>query len=299
LASGDKFGKLIVWNSEHGNITLPLDAHQDAINCVQFSPAGDALASASSDKTVKIWDIPSGRLRGMLPSPDAVYSVAFSPNGRFLASGSGKRMDSVSGEVKGLVTIWDAASLKPIRIQDKHGDWVVSLSFSRDSKLLASSASSDVMTQSRERTIRIWHVPSGDDAGTLERHKMGVTNVAFSPSGNILASTGRDWTLNLWDMSKRTPIWQVSGENVFEHNRVAFMPDGATLVHGSFRMGVEQLTLRDVATGDVRFRLYPHSDGISAIAISGDGSTIATCSSDHTIRLHRAASEQEIEEVDW
>ena len=71
-----------------------------------------------------------------------------------------------------------------------HTDIVSGLSFSHDSRLLASA--------SKDRTVRIWDVASGAESLSLRGHKYGVNGVAFSPDGRELVSTGDD-AINVWD----------------------------------------------------------------------------------------------------
>jgi WD40 repeat protein len=182
-----------------------------------------------------------------------------------------------------------------------HSGVVNSVAFSPDGKTLASGA--------LDGTIILWDVANRQPIGQpLTGHPLSVSNIAFSPDGKTLASGSWDGTVTLWDVASRQPIGQPLTGHSQGVTSVAFSPDGRTLASGALD---GTIILWDVSTAlkpglgegegtGVASRqlidqpLTGHSFGVSSVAFSPDGKTLASSARDGAIILWDAASRQPI-----
>jgi WD40 repeat protein len=251
-----------------------LHGHSDAVYSVAVSPDGHTLASASSDKTIHLWDARTHKQLGApLTSHDAVWSVAFSPDGRTLAAAGSDKT----------VQLWDTRTHTPLGKPLKgHDDIIGSVAFSPDGHTLASA--------SDDKTIRLWntrtHTPLGKP---LKGHTDVLFSVAFSPDGHTLASAGGDpqkpdggdTTIRLWDTRTHKQLAKLTGHTDVVRS-VAFSPDGRTLASAS---SDKTIRLWDARTRKQVRELIGHTAGGEGVAFSPDGRTLASASLDKTIRL--------------
>ena len=291
LASGSMDKTIKLWEVSTGENISTFTGHTDRVESIAFSPDGTKLASGSADRTVKLWNVSTGEnintLGGTGSTSAAVQmlhifagraskstqhrspvtSVAFSPDGTKLAS----------GELEGMVKLWEVATGRNINTFHGPGGLSKSVAFSPDGTKLASSISGGY------GTVEIWEVATGKNINTIAGHPDGVDSIAFSPDGTKLAAA--------LSVSQGVKLWEVeTGKHVNTFSAkmgsvqsVAFSPDGTTLTSTPGALG--RIKLWDVETGKNVATLTGHKGWVPSVVFSPDGTKLASAAEDKTVKL--------------
>jgi WD40 repeat protein/serine/threonine protein kinase len=183
-------GEIRRWDVATGQEVLPSlpQEHLLAIRAIALHPDGKTLATASEDRTVKLWDLETRKVRETLQGHTGfVHAVAFSPDGRTLATAGADR----------LIRLWSRQGDRYLAQAPLpgHEDLVFNLGFDRSGKVLASSAA--------DRTVRLWNVDTGDQLATLQGHLDRIDALAFSPDGQTLFTGSWDGSVRRWGLTAR------------------------------------------------------------------------------------------------
>ncbi|HWN96234.1 MAG TPA: hypothetical protein VNT99_14455, partial [Methylomirabilota bacterium] len=294
-----------VWDVRTRRLLGSLEGHQSWVGCLKFLPDGKTLASASSDRTIRLWNFETRQLVRTLRGQGQVWTIDISPDGRWLASGS----------KEGFVMLWDLTSstnrppeYRTLSVKRAARSW----GYSPDGRWLAAI---------NEGRLKL------HDAATLQlvtEPALTLTNITgftFSPDMRLLLVTDARGGLGVWDMPDQRMI-----TNFVAHSSAAALAHGfvsegkSALTHGagvfkewdvatwqeirqfSARTGLVHwascpaANLVAIATASGSFEIIPIHDPdkrrrfrgqsrIEAVNLSPDGKTLAAASANGTVEL--------------
>ncbi|MEW6131314.1 MAG: WD40 repeat domain-containing protein [Acidobacteriota bacterium] len=174
------------------------------INSISFSPDGRLLASADDDGRIIIHDVRTWKTKRTLivhqphETPDShdfrVFSVSFSPDGKTLVSGSGG-FECRDCLPYGEVNFWDLNTGRLLSTLPKQKDYIWSVSFSPNGKLIAIA--------NGNAKVVVWDAKQKKVLDEFPGMIGEVYSVRFSKSGNKLVAASEDKTVMVWDVRTR------------------------------------------------------------------------------------------------
>lgn len=292
-------GGLILWDAEsyrprsvlraEGN-PAGADGHAGRVTCAAVLPSEGKLLTGSNDKTVKLWDLKTGKFQSTLMNlGQAVSSMALSLDGRKLVIGTGKyRKDFEAGEL--ILCDLDSRGGRPSTRVLFQGIAVTSLALTPDGNTLAVCSMTVHPVKGPIRNVALFNLLTGKAVAMKSNLPQSV---AIAPDGRLLAIGCVNGEIDLWRIESSAPT-EISPVVLQGHQgavaSLSFSPDGGTLASGGYDDNVK---IWDIATRE-ELLTFKQNGAVETVRFSPDGKILASADREALhggIRLWHAAAE--------
>jgi len=293
LASAGYDHTIKMWQPETGQLARTITTKTSVLS-LAYSPDGMILASGEDNGDIRFWDAESSELLAQIHGhAEPVMKIVFHPHSALIAS-CGKdgyvrvwRVDWLRQElsnraraertdVSDPVSFHESTNLLVQAIRAADDLPVLALDVSGDGRYLAAGTAGGMVMIGETKNEKSWRILGGHDDAVL--------SLLFHPQQNILATSGDDATIRLWDAASGECI-----EILDEHDQavwaVAFSPDGSTLASTSAEGTIRRWQFAPSKRLMPLRTFFGTIKGIETLAWSRDGSRIATGGHGGTVRL--------------
>jgi WD40 repeat protein/MinD-like ATPase involved in chromosome partitioning or flagellar assembly len=266
--------------------------HNDAVRSAAFSPSGGLIATASADRTAKIWDVDGHLLPYVIKRHAGVNSIRFSPDGRLILAAaddgvvelvsldSNIRFDSGDTIIHYYSNTFPRFIPMPIRTAEVSPDGAHLLKAYGDTASIVDISNWENF--SREGgPPRGWHV-----VAQLDGHRASVLSARYSPDGKLVVTASLDGTARVWDASSGMPI-----AKLIDHSGPVFSAefsfDGKLIVTAS-----ADATARvwDASSGSPISVMRGHFGYVRSAKFSPNGEYVVTAGDDYTAGIWETTS---------
>ncbi len=257
----------ILYGQGSPDIIWSISGHSNSVSSVSFSQNGQKVISGGGTEA-KIWQASNGNLLQTIPGfASDLLSVSISPNDSLLAAGYVVGTFPPGG-------VMDIIDISQGTILYHYGGCFVK--FSPDGSLVASAGGGV------NRYVVIHRVSDGMEIGSYYNGPGYITDIAFSPDGQIIAAALTTNTINLWDIASGTILHTLTG-HTDDVSTIDFSPDGEMLASGAGgydNPSESTIKLWRVSDGTLLRTLDGHLAWVFDVSFSADGQTLISCGRD-------------------
>ncbi len=214
LACGTSASGIQLFNLNNPN-TQPqlLEGHTDWVDALAFTADNNGLFSASTDNTVRYWDLITGKNSVFVKYENKINSISVSPDGKYLTGGTSD----------GKIILWDLSANKSTILYESDDNFVMVLRFNNSGDKIAFGNKTGTLGILNLKTNRV---------SRIKAHVSRINDLQFSPDDNLLATASYDGTIKIWNANNlnQRPV-TITGHEAWVLS-LAFNRDGRYLVTG-------------------------------------------------------------------
>ncbi|XP_072286585.1 golgin subfamily A member 1-like isoform X3 [Pyxicephalus adspersus] len=248
--------RIHLWEAKSGSLLKKVTGHTGPVKSCCFSPNGTIFASSSLDCTVRIWKVDNGEcLHVLTDHSKSVETVCFSPDSKYIVSAGWDH----------LAILWKVQTGQKCKVFHGHQDTIYCSAFSTNSFYIATgswdytvriwsvhgdrtdrilkghngnitcvcfSVSGMLASGSWDKTVRVWNQWNGSLIFLLTGHETWLRSLSFSLDGILLASSGHDKMVRLFECENGKCIKVFKGMPEITHT-CTFSPKGTLLLIGT------------------------------------------------------------------
>jgi len=238
-------GEISVVDASKGTTRFMIQGHTGPVYAIASDHTGAKIASASTDKTVKLWDAENGALILELEKPEEILQcLVVSPNDKWIAGGGYSQNGA-----KNRVCVWDSSSGQLRLLDESHRNPVDAIAISPDSHFLVSSSIYD--------SIYRWDLETGSLLGVIPDGTQEITYLRFSADGKRILALSKDHRVRAWDFNKGIPLG--IGSDDLAHIQKGMLSKGLNLNTSPFG------TVRPLVSDPLKLDIFEDRKGNYAV----------------------------------
>ncbi|AFY73408.1 WD40 repeat-containing protein [Synechococcus sp. PCC 7502] len=191
-----------------------------------------------------------------------IHKIVVSPDDRLVANSCND----------GSISIWQVGSGQNVLNLKAHDSYVIGLVFTPDSRRLISG--------SFDKHIKIWDISTGECLESWQS-SADIYGIALSSDGKILAYSGEDGSILLWDLATKRLLQKLTGHTA-QVRDIAFQPYGTLLASSSFDLTIK---IWDLTTGECIETLIGHTQVVWSLSFNAEGTKLVSGSFDQLMKV--------------
>jgi len=266
ILTGGQDKKAVLFDIEQDKVVTNFRGHTKKVTAVCYHASQEMVITGSADSTINLYSSANGDdiVHTFDQHKAEISSISLHPTEEFIVTSSTDaswQLHDIAMN-KTLLTAQDPDN-SPINCAEIHPDGIL------------------YGTGSSSKILRIWDIRKGEEAVALEGHSGAMSSITFSGNGYIIASTGNDNTVKLWDLRKMVNFKTVDLDPAFKVQKVKFDDSGAYFAIA----GAHDIKLYNTKPLTELTTLQGHKKPVTDVFFMPLAKSVVSASKDRSVRV--------------